>query len=187
MARGQIPLAGIMATLAILAPMAFGGAPLAQDQGTPLLPGGASSLSETYGDWTVSCVLVTLETGQGSRCALSQRQVNGQGQQILAVELRPTESGLSGLMVLPFGLAVAEQVSFSIDESGAVAQAPFSTCLSAGCLVPIELESSVVSGLRAGGVLGISIPTPAGTGVEMTISLIGISLAIDRVTELTVG
>jgi len=187
MARGQFPLAGIMAALVALTSMAFVGAPLAEEQGTPLLPGGASSLSETYGDWTVSCVLVALETGQGSRCALTQRQVNGQGQQILAVELRPIESGLSGLMVLPFGLAVAEQVSFSIDESATITQAPFSTCLSAGCLVPIELESSVVSGLRVGGVLGVSIPTPAGTSVEMTVSLIGISLAIDRVAELTAG
>ena len=36
------------------------------------LPAGASSLSETHGDWTVVCVM----PDSNVRCAISQRQVN---------------------------------------------------------------------------------------------------------------
>ena len=49
------------------------------------LPNGASSISETYGDWTVNCRLVD---GQ-KQCLLLHAQGNSQtGQRVFAIELR---------------------------------------------------------------------------------------------------
>ncbi|MBN9047563.1 MAG: invasion associated locus B family protein [Rhizobiales bacterium] len=57
--------------------------PLALAQATPFLPGGASSLQETYQDWQVACRIAN-----GTRlCAISQQQTQQNGQRVLAIEL----------------------------------------------------------------------------------------------------
>ncbi|MEP6565298.1 MAG: Invasion associated locus B family protein, partial [Mesorhizobium sp.] len=49
----------------------------------PQLPGGASALSETHGDWTVNCQI----TGTVKACSLSHQQFNKQtNQRLLAIE-----------------------------------------------------------------------------------------------------
>src|SRR5919108_1346454 len=69
----------------------------AQDAGSTL-PGGASSLQETYQDWSLAC--------QGTPkavCAVSQQQTQQNGQRVLAIELRRgADGGVSGTLVLPF-------------------------------------------------------------------------------------
>ena len=76
------------------------------------LPGGASSLNETHGDWTVTC---TAADGS-ARCTISQVQVNNENQRVLTVELAATEGGTaaSGTLILPFGLAIDNGVAMSI-------------------------------------------------------------------------
>src|SRR5690606_27441238 len=81
------------------------------------LPGGASSLNETHGDWRVAC---TAPEG-AVRCAVSQTQVQSENRQrILAIELTATEGGdaASGTLVLPFGLKLDQGVVLSMDEGG---------------------------------------------------------------------
>ena len=77
------------------------------------LPGGASSLNETYKDWRVTCV----QQGATKRCALSQTQVQQNGQRVLAIELAaPSGNTVTGTLVLPFGLALDSGIAFQIDE-----------------------------------------------------------------------
>lgn len=47
------------------------------------LPGGASSLNETYEDWRIACA----RQGNRKRCVLSQVQTQQNGQRVLAIEL----------------------------------------------------------------------------------------------------
>ncbi len=54
---------------------------LAQD--APSLPGGASSLQESYRDWRVTCRIAEAT----KRCALSQQQARQDGQRVLAIKL----------------------------------------------------------------------------------------------------
>jgi len=71
-------------------------------QATPLLPGGASSLNETYKDWRVACV----QEGAAKHCVMSQVQTQQNGRRVLALELNaPTGSTVTGTLVMPFGLA----------------------------------------------------------------------------------
>lgn len=155
---------------------------LAQAQtGISDLPGGASSLSETYKDWSVSCT----HLGSQKRCAFSQVQIRQDGQRVLAVELEaPSGNMLSGVIVLPFGLAFESDVVLQIDDMPAMAPVRFRTCLPVGCLVPLALDAPTLVALRSGTVLKVSAVADGGAAIPFSISLAGFGSALDRVAAL---
>lgn len=160
----------------------MGGAGTAVAQG---LPGGASSLNETHGDWTVACT-----TPEGNvRCAVSQVQVNSENRQrVLTVELTATEAGnaASGTLVIPFGLALESGVVLSIDEGAAMPALRFSTCLPAGCLIPLAFDQAALTAMRAGTALKArAAANGSGQEVNFSISLSGFTSALARAAELT--
>lgn len=148
------------------------------------LPGGANALSETHGDWQVNCRMVTVEDTGQKQCALTQRQVNQQGQNVLAVEFATNGDGLSGAIVLPFGLAVTEPVTLAVDE-GEATVLPFSTCVPAGCLVPVDVTDDMRAALRSGSTLAISAQGLDGSPISLAVSLAGFGSAANRVAELS--
>jgi invasion protein IalB len=76
----------------------------AEAQGAFTLPGGATSLRETYGDWLVTCVAGPA----GNPCVMTQELHAQNGQRALAMQVRPVPHGLGAeaLLALPFGLAL---------------------------------------------------------------------------------
>jgi invasion protein IalB len=184
--RGRAAAAICGLALALAAPSAL----LAQDAGADAdanatgLPGGASSLTETHGDWTVSC-RVEQQGDQSIRlCALSQQQANSQGQRTLAVELQPTTDEASGVLILPFGLAVAQGVTLRVGEEEPGQPLPFSTCLPVGCLVPITLDAARLDELGQGTGLDVTATAAGGGEVTLAIPLAGFTSALDRTREL---
>jgi len=149
------------------------------------LPGGANSLNETHGNWTVAC---SAPEGE-ARCTILQNQVSGENRQrLLAVELRATEGGskAEGMLVLPFGLSLEDGVALYIDEAEALPPLRFSTCLPLGCLVPLDLDADVVSALRAGGALVVQVvASETGQEISFSISLTGFTSALARIAELS--
>jgi len=159
----------------------LGGVGTAAAQG---LPGGATTLNETHGDWTVACT-----TPEGNvRCAISQIQINSQNRQrVLTVELTATEGGnaASGTLVMPFGLALDQGVVLSIDEGEFLPPLRFSTCLPAGCLVPLTFNADAVTAMRAGTALKVkAAANDSGQEVNFSISLSGFTSALARAAEL---
>lgn len=149
-------------------------------EGSPL-PGGASSLSETYQDWSVSC----LQQEAQKRCAFSQVQMQQNGQRVLAIELdAPGENSVTGLLVLPFGLALDAGVTFQVDEQAPMPPVRFRTCLPAGCLVPIAFDAPAIVALRAGAVLKVKAMADGGNAADFSVSLKGFGTALDRVVVL---
>lgn len=149
------------------------------------LPGGATSLNETHGDWTVACT-----TPEGIvRCAVSQVQINNQNRQrVLSVELTATEGGnaANGTLVMPFGLALDQGVVLSIDEGEFLPPLRFSTCLPAGCVVPLTFNADAVTAMRAGTALKAkAAANGSGQEVNFSISLSGFTSALTRAAELT--
>jgi invasion protein IalB len=145
------------------------------------LPGGASSLQETYQDWLVSCV-----QQNGKRCALAQRTQQN-GQQVMAIELVPAGDGetATGTLVLPFGLALDAGVALQADDNPAGAPLRFSTCLSGGCLVPLSLDAALLDGMRGGETLKVmSKAADSDRAVPLSVSLKGFGAAFDRVNAL---
>ncbi|MBB4000889.1 invasion associated locus B family protein [Aureimonas pseudogalii] len=156
-------------------------------QDATALPGGASSLTEAHGDWTVACQVAPASAAQPARkvCALSQRQVNQQGQMVFAAELGPSgEGGATGLLILPFGVAVRDGVIVKIDDVQMGEPLAFSTCLPAGCIVPLDLDADTVAKLTGGKAGIITAPTVEGAPIELSLSLNGLGGAMARVTEL---
>lgn len=148
------------------------------------LPGGASALNETHGDWAVTCSAAD----GNARCAISQVQVNNENQRVLSVELAATEGGTAagGMLVLPFGLALDNGVALSIDEAAAMPTFRFSTCLPAGCLVPLAFDRDTLAAIRGGTALQAKAAANGnGQEVKFSISLTGFTAALSRAAELT--
>jgi invasion protein IalB len=165
----------------ILAGVALAALPVgAQDASA--LPGGATSLQETYDDWLVQCA--TQQTGKA--CAMQQEQrAQETGQRVLAIELRPAGTGVEGVVILPFGLALAKGATVQVDEGKVSAPLAFSTCLPAGCVAPLTFNAEMLQGLRKGSALKINV-TPDGGGepIALSVSLKGFSAAFDRTAVL---
>jgi invasion protein IalB len=170
----RLPLA------AVLLAMATGYPALAEDTAAPL-PGGASSLQETYRDWRVACAA----DAKAKRCALSQQQTQPDGQRILAIELVPAAEGqVTGTLVLPFGLQLDAGVALAVDDQPAAPPSRFSTCLPAGCLVPLAFDLPTLAALRAGSSLKLAAKANDGQDVALSISLAGLAPALDRLASL---
>jgi invasion protein IalB len=150
------------------------------------LPGGANTLSEAHGDWTVACALVSVPDGNKTkRCVLSQLQISRESRQrALAIELRPESEAAKGTLVLPFGLALQNGIAYQLDDGAVGAVQPFRTCLPVGCLVDVAFDASTVTSLRAGNVLNVKATADGGQEMVFSVSLSGFSSAHARVVEL---
>ena len=148
---------------------------------SPTLPGGATQLQETHGDWRVTCAQ------QAQRlCTVSQQQADKDSRQLLlAIELRAVSNDRAeGTIVLPFGLAVARPITLQAGDVSATLS--FHTCLPAGCVVPVVFDSRMMKALQQETVLMLS--ATAGDGSQQAgfeISLNGFPSAFARAVALT--
>jgi invasion protein IalB len=154
-----------------------------QAPGTPpaTLPGGASQIQETHGDWRVNCQRTKEVT-----CVVAQQQADKDTRQlVLGTELKALSTEKAeGTLVLPFGLAVSQPVTLQVDESPGT-KLTFRTCVPVGCLVPLTFEGAALSALRKGTVLAVK--ANASDGVQeagFRISLNGLSGALERALAL---
>lgn len=146
------------------------------------LPGGASSIQETFQDWRVACA----QQEAAKRCAFSQQQSQQNGQIVLNIELvMESEKKASGNLVLPFGLALASGAALQIDDGKPDAALPFKTCLPFGCIVPLSFDAAKLAALRKGQALKINAVASADNKpVTLSVSLKGFAEAQDRVAVL---
>ncbi|MFD0987055.1 invasion associated locus B family protein [Methyloligella solikamskensis] len=170
--------------------LAVGAAAPAQAQSiaTPVkpnvsLPGGASSLTETHDDWTVGCSV----QADGKRCVMSQALGNKQtGQRLLSMELQPKDGAIEGVILAPFGLRLAKGLTLKVDDQEQLGEpAGFTTCVEAGCVVPIAFDADQISKLSSGETLTINAENGSTSEpVKLTISLKGFDAARKRSAEL---
>lgn len=157
---------------------------LAQANATPAqLPGGATSLRETHGDWIVMCNAAP----KAKVCGVSQQQADGRsGQRVLAIEVgSPSADGAHATLVLPFGLKLDKGVVLQVDETAATTALAFKTCLPAGCIVDAALNRQSLEGWRKGTSLKLkSFAADSGSEVRLAISLKGLAQAMDRASAL---
>jgi invasion protein IalB len=147
------------------------------------MPGGATSMQETHGDWTVMCA-----QKEGTKaCAMSQQLLDRDSRQrVLALELdKATSDSASGNLLLPFGLAVDRQVSLQLNGSALGEPLHFWTCVPNGCLVSLTFDAKTVADLKRGTTLTVQgIAAEGGKPVSFTLSLKGFSSALDRTASL---
>ncbi|WP_197279339.1 invasion associated locus B family protein [Devosia sp. A16] len=147
------------------------------------LPGGASALNEAHGSWTVNCTLVEA----GKDCAFSQTAGNPQtGTALVAVELAaPSGNKAEGMLLTAFGLRLDAGVRLGIDGQQLGEALPFLTCVSTGCLVPLDLDEVALSAMKVGTTLEVTgVKVDDGQPVTVPLSLAGFTAAYNRTAEL---
>jgi invasion protein IalB len=176
-ARSRLPTLLLAGGVFSLATLAF-----AQDV---TLPGGASSLRESHGDWVVNCAVQAQNGRNVKSCALSQEQADSNTRQrVLGIELKAGDNKAEGILVMPFGLALDQGIAFQIDDSAFSPVQKFRTCLPAGCLVPVSFDARTLAALRKGTALNIKAVADGGKETPFTISLKGFPGAYDRTVAL---
>lgn len=149
--------------------------------GATSLPGGATNLTETHGDWTVRCGVADLAVS----CEAFQEQISNQNQQrVLAISFRSGDEVVSGILVLPFGLLLASGAVLQVDDTLTSPAIPFQTCLPSGCVVPLEMDADWISALRVGTILAIGAQSVSGQEAKFSISLNGLNSALNRIADL---
>lgn len=95
------------------------------------------------------------------------------------------EGGVTGILVLPFGLRLDCGIHLAIDDVGSSGPLRLPTCLPVGCIVPLVLDVAAVAALRRGTVLSVSAEAhDGGDALAFPIPLSGFSSALDRITQL---
>jgi invasion protein IalB len=150
---------------------------------TAQLPNGASSINETYGDWTVNCRLLE---GQ-KQCLVLQAQGNNQTKQrLFEIQLRaPKDGKAEGTILMPFGLKLDSGAILSLDDKDLGHGLHFSTCTPQGCLLPVSLQTATIEAMKKGKMLTVaSLNLNNGEVVAFKISLEGFAAASARIAEL---
>ncbi|HEY4374705.1 MAG TPA: invasion associated locus B family protein [Burkholderiales bacterium] len=180
----MIGLALLCACGAALAQTPAAPAPAAPAAPATHLPDGANAIQETFGDWRVAC----LTRDKVKRCSMTQEQANSKTQQrVLAIELGGGADKLEGILVLPFGVALERGVALQLDDQAAQAPLRYSTCLPAGCIVPVRFDAKFVTALRGGTALKGKIGVEGAPDQTFSISLKGFGTALDRLVVLLKG
>lgn len=147
------------------------------------LPNGASSINETYEDWTIDCRIVESQ----KQCVLSQMQGNNQtGQRLFALELRtPRDGQTDGTILMPFGIDLQSSATLKLDGKDLGESLRFSTCVQQGCLLPVSFPIAATNAMKKAAKLSVAaMSLPSNEAVTFDISLNGFAAAIDRVSEL---
>jgi invasion protein IalB len=152
-----------------------------------LWPTGATSVSESYGDWTMTCV----RPNEKVACVVAQSQGDSKtGRRKFGVELKPPRDGYAeGIVVMPFGLAIEPGITFKLDDQVLGKGAPYSSCTGEGCLVPISLPTVATDAMRTAKMLtvvGQKAAGSAGAGepAPITVPLVGFTQAFERAMAL---
>ncbi|MDR2195329.1 MAG: invasion associated locus B family protein [Gallionellaceae bacterium] len=142
----------------------------------------AGRLQEAHGDWVV--LGTTRANGDATEkvCAIVQEQTyneNDKRQRLLRAELRPEAGGVTGVLVLPFGLLFQRGVVLQIDEGLQAPPRGFRTAMPLGCIVDIKIDAENVAHLKQGKTLHLhAIAADTGKNVVFAISLKGFTEAL---------
>lgn len=147
-------------------------------------PVGASSISESYGDWTMSCIRPT----DKAQCVVVQSQGDSKtGRRRFGIELQAPRDGRSeGTVLMPFGLAIEPGVAFKLDEQALGKGAPYISCSGEGCLVAISFPTLAIDGMRTAKALTVTgQKSGASEPAVITVPLEGFPQAIARAAALS--
>ncbi|GAA4663714.1 invasion associated locus B family protein [Bartonella pachyuromydis] len=158
--------------------------PAATKPAAATLPNGASSLTETYGLWSISCGIQ-----EGKKiCFMGRQELNDQGRVVVAMNIMLNADGVvSGNLTVPFGILVSKPVRLQVDEGKAVIETGIRTCVPAGCIVPIVFDKNHVAALRSGKhlKLAMTIAAPGEPPLnDLFVQLNGFSNALNRLAIL---
>ena len=106
-------------------------------------------------------------------------------QRVLAMEIRSDKGEtLAAILVMPFGLAIANGISLQIDNGETGNSLPFTTCRPVGCLVPFIIDNDKAEALKKGTKLTVTASADGSAQpVVFAVSLNGFADALDRLVD----
>lgn len=130
--------------------------------------------------WRVEC------TGDGKslECRAIQQLIQVQGnnrQPLLTIAVRYAPDTKAGQMsiVLPLGLNLTEPVQIKVDNNPPE-KAPIQTCGNGGCLVTMTPSDKLLTAMRSGADLKVTVQDQSKKSVEIPVPLLGFGIAYDK-------
>ncbi|WP_159087094.1 invasion associated locus B family protein [Loktanella sp. Alg231-35] len=145
-----------------------------------------SSLSETYGDWTLQCVTndAPLDTGEVGRiCQVSQelRQSDG-GSRVITAVFKTDPVKIT--FFTPFGLLLTAGIDLSVGERKLPSSA-FRTCLpEMGCVAEGFFNAEDLAEIRSSETLSVLMTAESGQKLQVDLSLEGFSDAVMKLESI---
>lgn len=151
----------------------------AQEESTPAPP---QTQVEHFQDWEVHCGAEA--AGSETHCEMLQtvnRKGSDQPIMRIAIGYPPQTSGPVAIFVLPLGMRLPPGVQFKVDSGNAV-RFPVQLCVTQGCRADLPLKDDMVRQLRAGHQATVTIHEPRGEPLDLPISLMGFTAALERIS-----
>lgn len=153
------------------------------------LPNGATSLSENYNAWKVSCATVKSNDASSVRCSLSQSIVNQKTKRPvfnMRLALQKDES-VKGQITVPLGISLKDGAQFQIDDGPKTDPYTYSTCIRRGCVVQFDWSKKTLSSMQGRKRMNVIAKALNGKEVKFGIRLEGLDKALSRVEQLVKG
>ena len=126
--------------------------------------------------WRVEC------TGDGRTLECRAIQLVVRDRQLLmqvAVRYAPETKAAAMSILLPLGLNLTEPVLIRVDN-GPPERQPIQTCDASGCLVTMTASDKLVTAMRSGADLKVTVQDATKKPVEMSLPLLGFGIAYDK-------
>jgi len=146
------------------------------------------TLTETYGNWTVSCQTVTADGKSTRRCQLSQelKEKGGQGQRVLGLIIASPEPTAELTVITPLGIALSAGLTIEVGDAPLLKMA-FSTCRPGGCFAAGPLTAKALTSLETAEEATARLGTLKGQPLLIKFPLPGLAQARKRLAELVKG
>jgi invasion protein IalB len=126
--------------------------------------------------WRVEC------TGDGKTLECRAIQLILRDRQLLmqvAVRYTPETKAAAMSILLPLGLNLTEPVQIKVDN-GPPERQPIQTCDASGCLVTLTANDKLITAMRSGAELKITVQDASKKPIEMSLPLLGFGIAYDK-------
>lgn len=140
--------------------------------------GSPDSQVQQFEDWAVEC----RDPGgvQAKDCVMFQRQTLKDGRTLLLMSVQRSAAGGEPFVVLqlPLGVLLGPGVTITVDDSEPRVMA-YRLCNQNGCMVTFPLEGEAKSAFMKGETARVEMTTGDGKSLEVDVSLMGFSAALD--------
>ena len=140
--------------------------------GERLFSGPSHEMSvQRFQDWRVVCAPAD-EKGEGGGCTLSAQVSRDDGGTLLSLSIDDTAPGSQMRVIVPHGVLLDPGLGFSVGDQ-ALKVLPYETCLPAGCMVLVGLDSETLKAMKSSASGQIVVVPGGGSPVTIPFSLKG--------------
>lgn len=137
--------------------------------------------STSYQDWVVQC---RVENGQNGPCRMGQGVRNSENDQEImqVIVARSPQQGPIANFIVPLGVNLQAPLQISVDGNG-LGEATYVSCVQRGCVARMQVSDSMLSAMKQGRRLQITLTGQRGNTRTVPASLLGFTDAYNALTS----